>query len=73
MLISRTMSLTVAGLHSNPTLLSTAVGHPGVAAADMRMPLSSCPFAWSCILASGLLFFVSRTSADGSGGGYEVF
>jgi hypothetical protein len=30
-------------------------------------------FQVSCILASGLLFFVSRTPADGSGGGYEVF
>eukprot|EP00882_Tetradesmus_deserticola_P003957 GHRQ01004183.1.p1 GENE.GHRQ01004183.1~~GHRQ01004183.1.p1 ORF type:complete len:172 (+),score=21.30 GHRQ01004183.1:184-699(+) len=30
-------------------------------------------FQVSCILASGLLFFISRTPADGSGGGYEVF
>jgi hypothetical protein len=30
-------------------------------------------FQVACILASGLLFFVSRTPADGSGGGYEVF
>lgn len=30
-------------------------------------------FQVACILASGLLFFVSRTPADGSGSGYEVF
>ena len=30
-------------------------------------------FQVACILASGLLFFVSRTPADGSYSGYEVF
>eukprot|EP00879_Flechtneria_rotunda_P003907 GHRR01004147.1.p1 GENE.GHRR01004147.1~~GHRR01004147.1.p1 ORF type:complete len:170 (+),score=25.44 GHRR01004147.1:115-624(+) len=30
-------------------------------------------FQVACILGSGLLFFVSRTPADGSGSGYEVF